>query len=238
MLNSKNKHQIKREATEESILDAFERVLIRDGVRDLTLNAVMKEARAAKPLLYKYFGDLTGVARAWGKKRKFWPETADLEALEPELYKSGDEKERLKFSMIHIANHLRHNPVSLEVLAEELASPSALSDAFEEIRNRRGSDDEHDFPEGHPARRRENFRLLHVIFSSVVYFALRARSAPQLQGIHLDTDEGWNDTMDMISEIIDDCILASKVRALVHDNDKVDHLADLYSPSHKDSETK
>ena len=81
MLESKNKHQIRREATEEAILDAFERVLLRDGARDLTLNAVMKEAGVAKPLLYKYFGDLTGLARAWGKKRKFWPEQSDLEAL-------------------------------------------------------------------------------------------------------------------------------------------------------------
>ena len=42
------------------------------------------------------------------------------------------------------------------------------------------------------------------------------------------------ESSDMIAEIIDDCMLAAKVRALVHNIDKIDHLADLYTPSHPD----
>ena len=65
-----------RPATEAALLDAFEAVLLRDGLRNLSVNAVVEEAGVGKPLLYRYFGDLDGLVRAWGERRGLWADLA------------------------------------------------------------------------------------------------------------------------------------------------------------------
>ncbi len=204
-----------RAENEERILDAFERIMARDGIRGLGPNAIMDEAGLGKPLLYTYFGDLNGLVCAWGERRKLWPDNEDLADEVSGTGTAADPKEFIKQRVIMSANYLRDNPMALEVLAEELVAPSDITEAFDEIRNRRGHADEEHFPADDPTRAREKFRLLHILWAASVYFALRARTSPRLQGIHLDTDEGWRDTMTMISELVDDVILASKVRQAV-----------------------
>ena len=54
--------------TQERILDAAVRVLARDGVFALGMNAIAREAGVGKPLLYRYFGDLDGVLCALQKR--------------------------------------------------------------------------------------------------------------------------------------------------------------------------
>jgi len=54
--------------TQERILDAAVRVLARDGVFALGMNAIAREAGVGKPLLYRYFGDLDGVLQALGAR--------------------------------------------------------------------------------------------------------------------------------------------------------------------------
>ena len=66
-----------RSTTEEALLDALETVLQRDGLRQLSVNAVVEAAGVGKPLLYRYFGDLQGLVQAWGKRRGFWAEVGE-----------------------------------------------------------------------------------------------------------------------------------------------------------------
>ena len=59
--NGKGKGRLKREATEAQIVDAFHRVVQREGLRNVRVNAVIKEAGVGKGLLYDYFGGLPGL---------------------------------------------------------------------------------------------------------------------------------------------------------------------------------
>ena len=214
MLDVTEKREAQRQVTVDRILDAFERVLLRDGVRNVGANAVMKEAGISKPQLYKYFGGIPGLIREWGRRRPFWPTHEELSPPGEEAY--DDPKVQLKRRLIRLAKMLRDRPIALEVLADELVAPEGeISKAFAELRQKRGEADREKFGPDHPVRQRENFRLVHVMFAAIVYFALRARRNPQLQGIDLHSEEGWNDTIKMIEEIIDDSILASKVRELL-----------------------
>lgn len=203
---------VARQRAEEAILDAFERVVARDGFRGLGPTAIMNEAGLGKPLLYRYFGDLGGLIEAWGERRGMWPDDAELLG---SLALDRDPAEQLKSSLDALAAHLHRNPVRLEILAEELTPDTEISPLLRRIRQGEQANHEQLFPPDHPARRRENFRLNHVLFAALTYFALRSRTAPDLQGIRLDTDEGWNDTLQMIHEIIDDARLAAQFRRLL-----------------------
>ena len=59
----------RRQATENKILDALETVLVRDGIRQLSLNAIVEEAEVGKPLIYRYFRNLPGLLTAWVERR-------------------------------------------------------------------------------------------------------------------------------------------------------------------------
>ncbi|MCP5328872.1 MAG: helix-turn-helix transcriptional regulator [Sinobacteraceae bacterium] len=58
------RRKLDREETERRLVMAFDRVWTRDGIQGLGVNAVLKEAGVGKALLYRYFGDFVGLARA------------------------------------------------------------------------------------------------------------------------------------------------------------------------------
>lgn len=71
--NPAGKGRLKREATEAEIVNAFDRVVRRKGLRNVGVNTVIKEAGIGKALLYRYFGGLPGLVRAWGEKTRSGP---------------------------------------------------------------------------------------------------------------------------------------------------------------------
>jgi hypothetical protein len=49
--------------------------------------------------------------------------------------------------------------------------------------------------------RRDNQRLIIVLYAAAVYLAMRAARSPSFMGLRLDTEAGWNDAMAMLREI-------------------------------------
>ena len=83
-----------RKATEEIIINAFETVLLRDGVIGLGVNAVAQEAGVNKVLIYRYFQDLPGLARHWASNSSFWPDEMELIGNDPDAFATA---------MLHVA---------------------------------------------------------------------------------------------------------------------------------------
>ena len=77
----KGKGRLKREATEAALIDAFGRVVQRSGLRNVGVNEVIKEAGIGKALLYRYFGGLPGLVKAWGEKNQIWPDLSEFHKL-------------------------------------------------------------------------------------------------------------------------------------------------------------
>lgn len=190
-----------RSATEDALLDALETVLQRDGLRKLSVNAVVEAAGVGKPLLYRYFGDLHGLVQAWGKRRGFWAEVAD--GGPPSRQKRDDQgfRQQIADELVASAEHLRAHPVTLEFLAEELTATSDLSAAFAEARD----DYRRPFLKTMLADRRylrrDNHRVIVIIHAALTYLAMRSRRSPKFMGLRLDTDAGWRDVLDMAREL-------------------------------------
>lgn len=193
---------VSREATENALLDALENVLQRDGLRNLSVNAVVAAAGVGKPLLYRYFGDLAGLVRAWSQRRGFWAGLADETAREDDAA-GGDREFRARISdeLVAVAEHLRANPVNLEFLAEELTAKSDVSEAFGEARDRHRRPFMAAMLGDARYRRRDHRRVIVVMYAALVYLAMRSRRAPHFMGLRLDTNEGWQDALDMVREL-------------------------------------
>lgn len=192
----------RREATENAMLDAFEQVLIEDGLRRLSVNAVVERAGVGKPLLYRYFTDLSGLVRSWGARRGFWPAGNDAENMPSAQAKSEREfRRRFTEELISTAEHLRANPVTLEFLAEELTAQSELSDAFAQARSEYGRPYLRKMLQDSRYTDPENRGLIIIISAAVTYLAMRSRRSPSFMGLRLDTERGWNEAMDMVRNI-------------------------------------
>ena len=70
----------KLDKEEKEILDAFERVLLRDGAHKISVMSISREAGVAKTLIYKYFDGLSGLIKTWINERHGWPDLTDLYA--------------------------------------------------------------------------------------------------------------------------------------------------------------
>ena len=192
----------RREATENALLDAFEQVLMEDGLRRLSVNAVVERAGVSKPLLYRYFTDLPGLVRTWGARRGFWPAGNDARSMPSARANNELEfRRRVAEELIGTAEHLRDNPVTLEFLAEELTAQSELSAAFAQARNEYGRPYLRKMLQDSRYTDPQNRGLIIIISAAVTYLAMRARRSPSFMGLRLDTPAGWNEAMGMIRDL-------------------------------------
>ena len=192
----------RRKATEERLLDALETVLVRDGLRQLSLNAIVEEAGVGKPLLYRYFTNLQGLLAAWAERRASFVGDSSGQKSAASAEDNGAFRQQLAEELVASAVNLRDRPIMLEMLAEELTADSDLSEPFAQIRSRQGkpfvramlSDPRYSEPELRGK--------IIILYAAINYLAMRAHRSPRFMGLRLDTDEGWDEAMTMVSRIM------------------------------------
>lgn len=195
----KGKGQLKREATEALLVDAFGRIVQRHGLRYVGVNEVVKEAGVGKALLYRYFGGLPGLVEAWGRENRIWPKLVDMVPLSAAPGASAAQV--LKNIVVRNAQVHHDDPVRVEMLADELMTPTAISGALGEIRKQVGRD--------HAAlfARNRDFRDHHltmvVMMAAASYLAMRAVKAPRFMGEDLADAATWARLMAEIEAIIE-----------------------------------
>ena len=201
------KKQPRREKTEEEILDAFERVLLREGAHNVSVMSISREAQVAKTLIYKYFGGLVGLIGIWAIRREVWPNLVELFsdtspadfADNPLLYQ--------KKNLLRLAEYLRSNPLLLELLKAELMETGAVSDALRELRVEGSTPDTNILGLDLTPPDLQGKPTLRIFNAAISYLVLRARTSPTYMGIdNLDSDEGWDEVMSDLEEIFDDLI--------------------------------
>lgn len=194
---AKGKGRLKREATEADLIDAFGRVVQRGGLRNVGVNEVIKEAGIGKALLYRYFGGLPGLVKAWGEKNQIWPDLSEFHNL-PD---TGDAADLLKRMVMHHAESLREDPLRVEILAEQFMSPTPISESLQEIRQQLGT--EHQIIFRSNAHIQKYRQLMMFLMSAASFLAMRAVKAPWYMGENIASEKGWKLMMDQLEQIVD-----------------------------------
>jgi AcrR family transcriptional regulator len=183
-----------RAATEERLIAAVGELLARDGFSALGVNTIAKQAGVDKVLIYRYFGGLPELLRAWGASGRFWPRVADLVDSDPTLLQQPLAERYARF-FEHFIDELRARPMTLEILAAEIADQPALARVLDDEREAWGAEatrviggpELHDATQGHGHVRAVT--LLLVI--GVQYLLVRGRSTRIFNGIDVQSDAGW-----------------------------------------------
>lgn len=213
MSSSRPKRRRNRQATETAILDAFARVVERDGLRGASPTTVMAEAGYSKPLLYDYFGDMEGLVRTWFERKHVWPDYNLPDDIEDEDHL----KQCLKEFILKTANALRNNPCAQEFMAAELTKNWEYQSILEASRDDWFKENLSALMAHPEISESDNWNLLFVVYNSINYLVLRSRVSSQHVGLHLDTEKGWRDAMKRVESTIDDLILLSKLRRVMQE---------------------
>lgn len=203
MPRTSRSNQQRRRDTEESMIAAFERVLVRDGVSGLGINVIVKEARVGKKQLYDYFGGIEGLATAWVEKRGIWPPLEDIIGEPMSRFSARKPGDKLRIVNRNCATMLRSNAPLCELLTGEFIRSLEVKNAVEHIRQLVRLDFERILNSDPELSRDEYLALNTVAYAATTYLALRAYSQPRFFGFDLSTETSWQIVLNMFDRVMD-----------------------------------
>jgi AcrR family transcriptional regulator len=180
-----------RAATEQRIVAAVGEVLSRDGFAGIGINAIAKQAGVDKVLIYRYFGGLPELLRAYGQSGAFWPSVQGLLGDNPQAVLSLPAAQRYARFFEHFIDELRARPLTLEILAQEMIARNELTAILEEERERWGQEASQVLGGEAMARTPGAPGITLLLIAGVQYLLVRARKIRTFGGIDLRSDEGW-----------------------------------------------
>jgi AcrR family transcriptional regulator len=198
---TRGRGQSRRQTSEKALLDAFEALLERHGPGGLGVNAVLDSARVGKRLLYEYFGDLEGLATAWARERADPLALGERRAALLRRLAPLAPSQAIAAALADYSDLLRRHPWAAQVLLAELSQPATLGRAMREIRLELGKGYEGLLVESGAFAGKEGAQLGFVLHAAATYLAMRARFAPDYNGIDLSTAQGWEAAMDAFDAV-------------------------------------
>jgi AcrR family transcriptional regulator len=181
-----------RAATEKLILAAVGEVLARDGFGGIGVNAIAKHAGVDKVLIYRYFGGLPELLKAWGDSGRFWPDLAELLGPEPHEFLALPAPERFARFFEHFIDGLRARPLTLEILAAEVVERNELTAILEAEREAWGEDAARLLGGAEFNQRPELRGVTLLLVAGVQYLLLRSRKIRIFGGLNIQSDAGWD----------------------------------------------
>lgn len=196
-----------RAKTETAILDAVSRLILRDGLSGVGINALAREAGVDKVLIYRYFGDLDGLYRAYAEHGDFWWSVEEMLAATEDAPNAA---EALKRGLRHHAAAMRQRPVTLAVIAAEPANRTPLVVALEEVREKRSIELMKQEAARHGGWGDVDIAAVTALLAAAIdYLAARALKIRVYGGVEIKTDKNWERVLAAVDAMIDGLFAAS-----------------------------
>lgn len=190
-----------RARTEQRLIKAVGALLSKQGFRSLGVNAIARQARVDKALIYRYFDGLDGLLAAFvGSDRHFPALSSIAEAAYTDSRGVADFAGRV---ILAFARRLRQDEVSREILRWELFERNELSDALAASRE----EDSMRLFEAFEARFGDPGvdapAIASLLSAGLTFLILRSKTYPDYNGIPLRSDEGWERLENAVRTILD-----------------------------------
>lgn len=115
------------ERTRQDIIDALERILVEKGFTGVGINAVAREAGVDKVLIYRYFGSMEGLLKAFRDSNDLCPRVVDVLDEFPRNTPLSKLVTRL---LLKSGKAFRENVLAQELARWELTEKNPLTVAF------------------------------------------------------------------------------------------------------------
>jgi len=177
-----------REETKKRILAALGRLLASKGSKSLGINAIAREARIDKVLIYRYFGGLGELYRVFAREGDTFPGLSELaQGRLPEL-SSLPPAEAARLLLVGFGRAIRRRPVTREMMRWELQESNPLTDAIARERERQAQQWLNLAPELPHA---DFAAVVSILAGAQVFLILRSKTVRMYNGIDLRSEDGW-----------------------------------------------
>jgi len=190
-----------KKMVKERLASAVGKVLARDGYQALDVDAVAREARASRKQVFRHFGGLEGLVRAYGRTLEFWPSVEELLGPDHARQKRPSLAAQIGDIYKNYLAALRRRPFTLDILAWESKERTRMTRILEGIRVRRSLEVferiQGDFPDDI-----DMSAVVALMASAVISIAVKSRTCGSFGGIDLESDAGWNRLEEAIDALL------------------------------------
>lgn len=164
-------------------------LLARSGFKELGINAIAREAGVDKVLIYRYFGGLPELLKAFAEETDFWPSLPELMQEAAGEAAEVTPVERAKLLVVAFGRALRRRPLTQEIMRWELLERNELTEALARYREAQSAK----LFEGFSEETGQDIRALaSLLAAGQTYLILRSKTADVYNGLALDSEEGWS----------------------------------------------
>lgn len=195
-----------KKATEEKIIKAVGVLLARNGFSAIGINAIAREAGIGKTLIYRYFGGLPQLIKAYANEGEFWPKIEEL-IHETDEFHARSSSEKIKIMVSNYINAIKKRKLTLEILAWEMVEKNELTTILDKKR-KEFLEEIHRFISASGINTKADIvTLMGIIGASINYLASRSRNCKFFNGIDLKSKEDWVKIEDTLHSIIESIVV-------------------------------
>jgi AcrR family transcriptional regulator len=195
-----------KETTQKKILQAFERLVARDGLHQVGLNAVAREAGVDKVLVYRYFGGVPQLLSALAARHPLWPTFEEVIGTNT-LGAADLSAEELAFRFLSgIVRELRKRPLSLAVLRAEIVEKNPLTIELSRAREK-WAEDMLEYLESAGVCAEAIAPIAAILSAGLVHLLLSPALADAFGGVDLKHEDSWKKMDDVVRQIVRTLIL-------------------------------
>lgn len=159
----------------------------------------------SKVLIYRYFGDYSGLLRAVAEELKgFDPDFAS--SVMERLGENATPGSIMHSTVMALREMISRNEIIKTLLVWELSAKNELTDALCESREKIGLKQTEQFEKflssNRPDEEIDLQALLALVTAGVYYLTLRSDTVQVFNGVDIQSDEGWHRIAQVISDLI------------------------------------
>ncbi len=189
-----------REETRKEILAAMGRILARKGSKGLGINAIAREARVDKVLIYRYFGGLEELYRAFALEGNTFPSLEELAEGRVAELPGLPPAELAKLLILGFGRAIRRRPITREIMRWELQERNELTDEISKERERQSLQ----WLSLAPALPGVDLAAVaSILAAGQVYLTLKGKTTDHYNGIELNSKAGWKRIEDAVALLCD-----------------------------------
>jgi AcrR family transcriptional regulator len=194
-----------KQKTMQRLLSAVGRIIRKRGCLAVGINTVAEEAKVDKVLIYRYFGSLENLLKAYVSQADYY--RAASGEIAPLLDLSTGKKVRKEGARVILEQlrRLRAFPELQEIYLWELTSNNPVAQSLAAQREREGTALLSLFSKHIDFSKADIPALSSVILAGGIYLVLRGKRSGVFNGIDLETSEGW----ERIEQAIDTLLTAT-----------------------------
>lgn len=190
-----------REATRGQLIKAVGEILAEKGFSALGVNAVARQAKVDKVLIYRYFDDLEGLTKAFAQDGDFWPSIEELAGGNIAAFHLLPLQEKLIALGRNFMRGIKARPLTQEIMAWEMVERNKLTEELEKVREIQMLR----FFEQFFSKENSTIDLMaimSIIGGGLSFLICRSRHIQWYNGVDLKSDEGWARIEDGVEQII------------------------------------